>query len=63
MRPSKADADSFKSFQHAHHTLVVKFVGGTDYGVCFLFSKRESTEAVNNVYFKENIFNLNTFFA
>lgn len=37
MGPSKADADSFKSFQHTHHTLVMKFVEGIDYRVCLLF--------------------------
>lgn len=31
--PSKAEPDSFKSFQHICHPLVVKFVGGIDYRV------------------------------
>lgn len=36
--PSKADPDSFKSFQHTRHPLGVKFVGGIDYRVGSLFA-------------------------
>lgn len=42
MGPSKADADSFKNFQHTHHTSVVNFLGGIDYrGFFFSFCFRK----------------------